>query len=80
MPIRCDAFGNNVAFACPLCGHPILAIARTSWRGSSADKAVHCPNAGCEFRGWVELMESSKKLKVRTLMPIRGVGSTKPTE
>jgi len=24
--VPCDAFGNNVAFNCPNCGHPILAI------------------------------------------------------
>ncbi len=24
--LLCDAFGNNVAFDCPKCGHPMLAM------------------------------------------------------
>lgn len=26
--ILCDAFGNNVAFKCPNCAHPVLSIVR----------------------------------------------------
>ena len=50
--VLCDAFGNNVAFKCPDCGHPVLAIVRKDQRGSSKDKFAECPH--CRFRGWVD--------------------------
>ena len=32
--VLCDAFGNNVAFKCPNCARPVLAILRANQRGS----------------------------------------------
>ena len=58
--VPCDAFGNNVAFDCPGCGHPILAIVREHQHGSSPDKPAACRK--CDFRGWVEVGESVLRL------------------
>jgi len=37
-----DPFGNNVAFDCPKCGHPVLAIIRENQRGSDASHPAIC--------------------------------------
>lgn len=58
--VSCDAFGNNVAFGCPGCGHPILSIARKNQRGSSPDRPAACRK--CDFRGWVEVREDLLQL------------------
>lgn len=50
-PILCDAFGNNVAFRCPDCGHPVLAVIREHQRGASPANPAKCRH--CEFRGWI---------------------------
>ena len=47
--ICCDAFGNNVAFSCPKCGHPMLAIMRKSQRGSDVNNPAVC--RACKFQG-----------------------------
>ena len=52
-----DAFGNNVALACPTCRHPVLAIARETQRGASADNPAVC--RGCGFRAWIEIREAA---------------------
>jgi predicted RNA-binding Zn-ribbon protein involved in translation (DUF1610 family) len=50
--VRCDAFGNNVAFDCPDCGHPMLAIIRENQRGSSVTNPSICRS--CGFRCWLQ--------------------------
>ncbi len=50
--VRCDAFGNNVAFACLKCGHPMLAVIRDNQRGSDAMNPAVCRS--CDFRCWLE--------------------------
>ena len=44
--IRADAFGNNVAFACWHCGHPLLATAFENQRGSDEAHPSKCKSCG----------------------------------
>ena len=57
--VPCAAFGNNVAFDCPKCGYPMLAIVREHQRGSSAAKPTECPS---EHKAWVTVDTSAAKL------------------
>jgi DNA-directed RNA polymerase subunit RPC12/RpoP len=59
--VLCDAFGNNVAFKCSDCGHPMLAIIRRYQRGSSREKPAECPH--CHFRGWMDTRKGVLILK-----------------
>jgi predicted RNA-binding Zn-ribbon protein involved in translation (DUF1610 family) len=62
LPAKIDAHGNNVAFACPSCGHPVLAIAREHQRGYAANNPAVC--AGCGERLVIEVRESTKKVVI----------------
>jgi hypothetical protein len=44
--ISADAFGNNVAFSCPTCRHPILATALDNQRGSDEEHPAECKGCG----------------------------------
>jgi predicted RNA-binding Zn-ribbon protein involved in translation (DUF1610 family) len=59
--LLCDAFGNNVAFDCPCCGHPMLAIVlpEQNRRGSNPNNPAICRH--CNFRGWI-IAEPDKEL------------------
>ena len=59
--VLCDAFGNNVAFKCPKCGHPMLAIIlpEQNRRGSNPDNPAVCRR--CDFHVWV-VAEPAKQL------------------
>lgn len=59
---KVDAHGNNVAFACPVCEHPVLAIARQHQRGSSMNKPAVCN--GCGEKLVVEPREGAKKVVI----------------
>jgi hypothetical protein len=59
-PVKCDAFGNSIAFACPRCTHPMLAITRPKQRGSSPQKPALCRK--CRYACWVEAGRDTLKL------------------
>lgn len=59
---KVDAHGNNVAFACPSCGHPVLAIAREHQRGSSSTKPATCRGCGQDL--FIEPRENTKKVVI----------------
>ncbi len=61
-PANIDAHGNNAAFSCNKCGHPVLAIARECQRGSSVDKPATCVCCGEAFV--IEARESSQKVVI----------------
>jgi len=46
---KIDAFGNNVAFLCNKCGHPVLAVVRENQRGSSRNNPAVCKACNDEF-------------------------------
>ena len=59
--VQADAFGNNVAFRCPRCSHPILAIARSHQRGSDEHNPAAC--RGCGFQCWIEVATNTLRLR-----------------
>lgn len=44
-----DAQEDSIAFACPSCGHPVLAIASEQQRGFSTDNPAKCNGCGEQF-------------------------------
>ena|ERR1700676_5412709 len=59
--VLCDAYGNNVAFKCPDCSHPMLAIIlpNQNRRGSTPRNPAVCRH--CHHLFWVSA-EPEKKL------------------
>lgn len=47
--IPVDAHGNNLAFNCPDCGHPILGIARDNQKGSDERHPTTCKGCGEQY-------------------------------
>ena len=47
--IKADAHGNNLAFCCKDCGHPILAVALENQRGSDKQHPATCKGCGVGF-------------------------------
>ncbi len=60
--IPADAFGNNVAFCCWKCGHPILAIARDDQRGSDEKHPAKC--RGCGKSYFLDVRGEAEKLYI----------------
>lgn len=63
--VSSNAYGNNVAFACLVCGGPVLATLREHMRGSSVAKPTQC--GVCEANFWVEVVDSSARLIVHSV-------------
>ena len=63
--IAADPHGNNIAFDCWKCGHPILAIALDNQRGSDEDHAVNC--RGCGRRYFLDVRTPAEKLYIHAL-------------
>ena len=47
--IPADPHGNNVAFECVICGHPVLAVALEDQRGSDEKHPAECRGCGTGF-------------------------------
>jgi len=60
--IEADAFGNNIAFSCADCGHPVLAIARENQRGSSEENPVFCKGCGTGY--FLDVRSHAEKLYI----------------
>ena len=60
-----DPFGNNVAFTCKACGHPVLAIAIRNQRGGDKEHPSEC--RGCSAKYFLELHRDAKQVYVRQL-------------
>jgi len=54
--VSADAHGNNIAFICPRCGHPVLAVMFENQRGSSREKPTLCK--GCHTSFWMEVFNN----------------------
>jgi hypothetical protein len=63
--IRCDAFGNNVAFSCPKCCHPILAIIRENQRGAKITNPAVCRY--CHLKAWLSVDAAKGQLRLQQL-------------
>jgi hypothetical protein len=59
-PILCDPFGNNVAFRCPGCSGPVLAVLREHQRGSNEGNPSICTACGSKY--WIEVNEPNESL------------------
>lgn len=57
--INADPFGNNIAFSCFSCKHPVLAIARKYQRGNSKENPAIC--RGCEARYFIQHIDCESK-------------------
>lgn len=60
--IMADPYGNNIAFSCPACEHPVLATALESQRGYDEDHPAKCKGCGMEY--FLDLRWNSKKLYI----------------
>jgi transcription elongation factor Elf1 len=63
--IHADPFGNNVAFECPNCGHPVLAIALDNQRGSDEEHPAKC--RGCGRSYFLDVRVQAEKLYIHEL-------------
>lgn len=63
--IRADAFGQNVAFACWHCGHPLLAIALENQRGFDQQHPTVCK--GCNRAYFLDVRPHMQKLYIHAL-------------
>jgi transcription elongation factor Elf1 len=63
--IDSDVHGNNMAFSCITCGHPILVIALKNQRGFDEEHSAECK--GCSARYFINISENYEKLYVHKL-------------
>lgn len=60
--ICADPHGNNLAFSCPICGYPVLAVALENQRGSDEHHPACCRE--CETGYFLDVRLLAKKLYV----------------
>ena len=65
--IRADAFGNNVAFECARCGHPVLATALENQRGSDENHLSACK--GCGRGYFLDVRSTAEKIYIHDVAP-----------
>jgi predicted RNA-binding Zn-ribbon protein involved in translation (DUF1610 family) len=65
--VPCYAYGNNVAFNCPKCGSPMLAVIRKDQRGSKPDNLTPCEKG--DFSAWMSADFDKKLLTLRQVNP-----------
>jgi predicted RNA-binding Zn-ribbon protein involved in translation (DUF1610 family) len=65
-PALCDAYGNNVAFKCMKCGHPMLAIIlpKQNRHGSTPENPAVCRH--CGFTAWLVAEPAKMLLRVKS--------------
>lgn len=47
--IDADASGDNLAFCCMTCGHPVLASSLENQRGSDEEHPTECKGCGIQY-------------------------------
>ena len=63
--ISADPHGNNLAFCCWACGHPVLAIAFKNQRGSDEEHPAACK--GCNVQYFLDIRPQSEKLYIHAV-------------
>lgn len=63
--IQADPYGNNIAVACTVCGHPLLLTALENQRGSDESHPAKC--RGCGQQYFLDVREHKKMLYVIAL-------------
>ena len=65
-PLLTDAQGNNAAFQCPKCKHPVLLVTAGGTRGMSANSPAECPNSECS-RKYVLSRVDAKEIHIEKI-------------
>jgi len=65
--IPADAFGNNVAFSCWHCGHPVLVTTLENQRGSDEKHLSKC--RGCGQGYFLDVRHHAQKLYIHEGQP-----------
>ena len=60
--IAADPYGNNLAFCCIACGHPVLAVALENQRGSDEQHPAIC--SGCKAGYFMDVRPQAEKLYI----------------
>ena len=60
--IEADPYGNNIAFTCGNCSHPILAIAMENQRGSDEEHPVKCIGCGEDY--FIDVRQKAEKIYI----------------
>ena len=63
--IQADTKGNNIAFNCIACFHPILASSKDGEPGSHEEHPVTCK--GCGQKSFLDVRAHAKKLYIHAL-------------
>ncbi len=63
--IQADPYGNNIAVACSVCGHPLLLTAVKKLRGSDENHPAEC--RGCGQQYFLDVREHKEMLYVIAL-------------
>lgn len=63
--IQADAHGNNIAFNCFVCSHPVLATTRDKHRGNNKEHPSTCKSCGQNY--FLDVREKMEKLDIYEL-------------
>ncbi|MHC6217164.1 hypothetical protein ACVQEN_08040 [Stenotrophomonas acidaminiphila] len=66
--IPADPHGNNLAFCCPTCGHPVLAVALANQRGSDEVHPSTC--RGCAAQYFLDIKVNTQELYIQVASPV----------
>jgi hypothetical protein len=64
--VPADPHGNNLAFVCPVCGAPVLAVALENQRGSDEEHPALC--RGCGNGYFLDVREHAQKLYIHRVV------------
>ncbi len=64
-----DAQGNNIAFNCFECGHPVIAIARDNQKGSDELHPAECKGENCSASFVLQINTNMKKMSIHKINP-----------
>ena len=64
--IPADPFGNNLAFTCFLCGHPVLLGTFLSGQGKDKNNQKECRRKICNAKYFMEVREEDKTVIIHT--------------
>jgi hypothetical protein len=64
-PVLADAHGNNIAFCCTSCGHPVLAVALENQRGSDPEHPAVCKGCGAAY--FLDVRPQAEKLYIHSV-------------
>lgn len=64
--ISADPHGNNLAFSCPACRGPVLAVVLQNQRGWDEDHPAVCRSCKCAY--FLDIREQAKKLYIHPVL------------